>query len=241
MKNFFNSLPATKSQSLTAAVAKVGTFMFIFICLQACSQSSPSDKAANQAHSSLTDTAAVSLGDTPSREYRLFKFTRKSGDQTFIDLKVLRLKDLKETLVSTLPVETDSASVALAKINGGGPKFYWSKESQYLITENSVPDSMYKREVVIFDLNSFSVMKRKQGNLLNYDVVNDFAFMYRTTAERQIICFYNVSMPDQEQVREIVAAPAGKLPIVLIAPIKREARVKAYMTGAVPINIAFNY
>ena len=84
-------------------------------------------------------------------------------------------------------------------------------------------------------------MKRKQGNLLNYDVVNDFAFMYRTTAERQIICFYNVSMPDQEQVREIVAAPAGKLPFVLIAPIKREARVKAYMTGAVPINIAFNY
>lgn len=166
------------------------------------------------------------MGESPDRAYRLFKFTRQSGDKTVSDLKLLRLNDLKETLVSTLSTE---------------PKAYWSSDNRYLITENSQPDSMYGREVVLFDLNNFEMGKKKQGQLVNYDLLHDIVFMYNYDSTRQSIIFFDSRVPEIEQRREILAAPAGKLPNIILEPKEKKARVKAYTTGGAAVNIAIHY
>ncbi|MFN0213663.1 MAG: hypothetical protein ACKVT2_05355 [Saprospiraceae bacterium] len=241
MKNLFHSLPAVALAKAgfalpPIALAKAAPLFFIFICLQACSQAPAPETAGKQASGSvLSDTSAIALEDSPSREYRLFKMERIVEGQTLIDLKLLRLNDLKEALVATL-----SANDSL-RTTGQYPKFYWSKDSKLLVTENSISDSTYKREVVVYDLTNFSVSSRKKGYLLGFDLLNDFVFTYRQTSERQIICFFNVNFPNMEQVRELIAAPSGKLPVVTVTPAKKDVRVKAYMTGAVPINFSFTY
>lgn len=206
----------------------------VFIWLEACSQSPDKDAAVNHSNSILTDTSGNALGDSPNKAFRLFKFTHKEGGKSMVDLKLLRLQDLKETLVSTIAVE-DSVKT------GGGPKFYWSKDSRYLIAENNVQDSVYGRETVLFDLVNFNVAKRKEGKLLNFDQVNDIAFVQRYNAERQIICFFDVKTPDAENTREALVPQEGKLPVVILAPLERKAKVKVYTTGGVPMNFSFTY
>lgn len=162
-----------------------------------------------------------------------------------MDLKLLRLKDLKETLIGTIltdppPILIDSAMERMRQVNEK-PKFYWSKGSEYLITENSVPDSIYERELLIFDLQNFEMAQRKPGQLLNFDPLNDMVFMYRFTRTRQTITFFDAKTPNVMHDRDITAAPTGKSPVVILSPTKKEAKVKAYMQGGVPVNIAFSY
>jgi len=204
-----------------------------FLWLQACSQSTPN--STDKSHSVLTDTTGSVLGDSPGGEYRLFKFPRQDGDQTKMDLKVLRLSDLKEAFVSTLPAEDDLKVMALY------PRYYWSKDSRFLVTENSINDSIYKREMVLFDLKNFSMGKRKNGNLLGFDPVNDYAFLYRETPERQAVAYFPVTLPEQEMVQEILIAPSGRLPTVIIVPLEKKAKIKAYMPDGVPLNFVINY
>ncbi|MDO8367300.1 MAG: hypothetical protein Q7T20_10910 [Saprospiraceae bacterium] len=206
----------------------------VFLWLQACSQS-PAPNAADKSHSVLTDTTGIVLGDSPGKEFRLFKFTRIDGDQTKMDLKLLRLSDLKEALVCTLPAEDD------LKVMAPYPRYYWSNDSKFLVTENSINDSIYKREMVIFDLTSFSVGKRKDGNLLGFDPMNDVAFLYRETPERQGICYFPIAFPEKELVQEVLIGPSGRLPTVIIVPREKRAKVKAYMTDGVPVNFVIQY
>jgi hypothetical protein len=201
----------------------------VFIWLEACSQS-PDKDAAKQSKSILTDTSGNALGDSPNKAFRLFKFTHQEGDKSMVDLKLLRLQDLQETLVSTITVEA-----------GGAPKVYWSKDSRYLITENNVQDSLYGREMVLFDLVNFNVAKRKAGRLINFDTVNDIAFIQRYNTERQIICFFDVKDAELEHRREVLAPQEGKLPVILFVPLERKAKVKLYTTGGAAVNISFLY
>jgi len=204
-----------------------------FLWLQACSQSTPN--SADKSHSVLTDTTGIVLGDSPAKEYRLFKFTRQDGEQTKIDLKILRLSDLKEALVCTLPAEDD------LKVMAPYPRYYWSKDSRFLVTENSINDSIYKREMVLFDLKNFSMGKRKEGNLLGFDPVNDYVFLYRETPERQGVCYFPATLPEKELVQEILIAPSGRLPTVIVVPLEKRAKVKAYMQDSVPVNFVIQY
>jgi len=206
----------------------------VFLWLHACSQA-PAPNSADKSHSVLTDTTGIVLGDSPGKEYRLFKFTRQDGELTKIDLKVLRLSDLKEALVSTLPAEDD------LKVMAQYPRYYWSKDSKFLVTENSINDSIYNREMVLFDLTSFSMGKRKDGNLLGYDHVNDVAFLYRETPERQGVCYFPTASPEKELIQEILISPSGRLPTVIIVPLEKKAKVKAYMTDGVPVNFLIQY
>lgn len=217
-----------KIQFTTALLSAKASFFLLplFVWLQACSQSPAPNAEEKPAYSILNDSSGVALGDSPNREYRLFKFAGKTGETTETILKVLRLKDLQETTVATL--RTD-------------PKFYWSSDSRYLITENSVPDSIYQREVVVFNLKNFEMERRKQGILLNYDLLNDVAFLYRYTEERQIICFFYPKSANMEQYREILVPQDGKVPSMILSPKERKAKVKAYTTGGVPMNVAFQY
>ncbi len=210
-------------------------FLPLFVWLHACSQSPNSNGASGKSNSILSDTSGNTLGNSPDGQYRLFKFARKEGDKAVIDLKLLRLRDLSEALVSTLPAEDEF------KVLAPYPRFYWSKDSGYLVTENSITDSVYKRETVLFDLMNFSMGKRKQGNLLGFDGVNDVAFVYRQSTERQIVCLFTVSFPEEENIREVLAAPSGRLPIVIVAPLQKSAKVKAYMPDGVPVNFAIHY
>ena len=219
MKNFLY-LPAV-------AIAKAGLFLLpIFIWLQACSQAPAPASADQQSNSILSDTSGVVISDSPDGNYRLFKYTRKVGEQTETDLRILRLKDLKGALVSTLRTE---------------PKAYWSSDSKDLITENSVPDSVYQREVVIYSVGTFEIYRRKQGQLINYDLVNNVVFMYTYDSTRQTITAFRVDNTDSEKRQEIVAPPAGRIPIAILAPLEKKAKIKAYTTGGAAVNIAFNY
>lgn len=215
-------------------------FLLVFIWLQACSQSPSPEASAPPIASILSDSTAVALGDSPDQAYRLFKSTRPVGEQTKTDLKVVRLRDFQQTLVSTLRAEATPNS-AIAEALRSKPKFYWSKNVKYLLAENSVPDNDYEQETVLFDLASLAVAQRKPGNLLAFDAANDVAFYYQTTPERQIICFFDLKNPQRDQVREIIAAPEGKLPVVILSPKDRQAKVKAYTTGGAAVNMSFRY
>lgn len=207
----------------------------VFFWLQACSQS-PTPKADEpQLNSILTDTSGVAIGDAPSGGFRLFKSPRQAGDKAVIDLKLLRLHDMKGVLVATLPAEDEF------KLVGNYPKFYWSKESKFLITENTINDSIYKRELVIYDLNNMDISKRIKGNLLNFDNVTDMIFQYRQSEDRQMVYYFNPAFPDQANHREVIAAPSGRMPIVTLTPLQRTIRVKAYMPDNVPVNFSFQY
>ncbi|MBC7774563.1 MAG: hypothetical protein H7246_03925 [Phycisphaerae bacterium] len=210
-------------------------FLPLFVWLHACSQSPNSNGTSGKSNSILTDTSGASLGDSPSSQYRLFKFTRKDGERTVIDLKLLRLSDLSEAFVSTLPAEDEF------KVLAPYPRYYWSNDSRYLVTENATTDSIYKRETVLFDLVTFSMGKRKLGNLLGFDNVNDVAFLYRQSPERQSVCYFNLKFSGEENVREIMVEPSGRLPIVIIAPLEKRAKVKVYMPDGVPVNFAILY
>lgn len=203
----------------------------VFIWLEACSQA-PANDADKPAHSILSDTSGNALGDSPNKAFRLFKFARQEGEKSLVDLKLLRLQDLKETFVSTITVDAKE---------GVGPKFYWSKDSRYLIAENNIQDSLYGRETVLFDLVNFNVGQRKEGRLLNFDQVNDIAFVQRFNPERQIIVFFDLKDADIEHNREVMAPQEGKLPVIILAPLEKKAKVKLYTTGGAAVNISFLY
>ncbi|GEM_PF-1274651 len=223
MKNLHYSLPAI-------ALAKAGMFVIVLLCLQSCSQS-PSDASNKHTASVLKDSSAV-LGSSPDNAYRLFKGTRELDGQEVTDLILLRLHDLHETLVSTIPAK-DSLPIE--------PKFFWSKDSKYLLVNNSVPDSAYQYEVVLFDLANLAVAQRNPGELVNYDKANDVVFYYKTTLVRQSICYYYVGNPSKESVRDFTAIPIGKLPVLNPISAEKQARVKAYTIDNTPVNFAISY
>lgn len=224
MKNLPYSLPAI-------TLAKASPFILCFIWLQACSQSPAPNSAGQQSNSIIADTSGTFLGNSPDKEYRLFRFNLKKGDQTEAYLKILRLKDLQETLVSTVIIETPTSE----------PKFFWSKDSKYLLVDKSMPDSAFKSEVVLFNLPNFAIEQTNPGALIAMDAMNEVVFFYRTTAERQSVCFYALEKPAKESVRDITAPPVGKLPSVIFSYKERKVKVKAYTTDDTPVNIAFLY
>ncbi len=210
-------------------------FLPVFIWFQACSQSPNPVAADKSATTILNDTTGKSLGNSPDGGYRLFKFPRQVGDQTVTELKLLQFKDMQETTVGTITPD------ALTKAGRTDPRVYWSKDGHFLITENIVPDSSFDHEVVLFSLQNFKIQEKKPGALLGFDLVNDIAFFYLPTAERQQIRFFEVKNPGFVQQREIIAPPSGKLPILILAPTEKKAKVKAYTTDGVPINVSIQY
>ena len=251
MKNFLHFLPAMtflpapacqdlagrKSWQAGAgrksrqAAATVASFIFSFIWLQACSQSPAPNAGAQQSNSILSDTAGTALGNSPDKEYRLFKFNRIAGDHTETNLKILRLKDLQEAMVSSVIIDAPATE----------PKFFWSKDSKYLVVDNSVPDSIYKREVLLYNLQELTVAQRNPGALIAFDAMNEVVFFYRTSVERQTICFYDLAKPGVESVRDIIAPPVGKMPTVIFSYKERNVKVKAYTTDNVPVNVVMKY
>lgn len=219
MKNLFNTLPAL-------TFASVGTFLFAFICFSACSQSPSPTAVASTKTSVLTDSSTV-LSVSLNEEYRLFK--SKSG-QAQTRLVVLRLSDMKEILVSSTPADAQTE-----------PKFFWSQDSRNLITENATPDSSSKSEVMLIDLTKMTVAQRNPGALLAFDQINNEVLFYRSTPERQSICFYNLGNPGKESVRDIIAPPVGKLPMVIFDYKGRKARVKAFTSENTPVNVILPY
>lgn len=224
MKNFHSSLTAV-------ALAKAGIFLSVFIWFHACSQSPAPNTSTT---SVLTDSSAV-LGSSPNNAFRLFKSTRQKGDQTETDLKILRMQDMRETLVSTVPLDDPSNEITK------GPKFFWSKDSKYLIVDNSMPDSAYKREVVLYSLPDLAVAQRNPGALIGFDAMNEVVFFYRSTDERQSICFYDLKKPSIESVRDVTAAPIGKMPTLIFSYKERKVKVKAYTTDDTPVNFSEEY
>ncbi|MFN0174889.1 MAG: hypothetical protein ACKVU0_09605 [Saprospiraceae bacterium] len=224
MKNFFYSLPAEAS-------AKAGSFFIVLLCLQACSQSPGSDASNKTADSLLNDPSAV-LGSSPDNAYRLFKSARQLGEQTVTDLILVRLRDSLMTAVSTIPAK-DSLPRE--------PKFFWSKDSKYLLVNNSVPDSTYHYEVVLFDLQNLAVAQRNFGELVNYDKANDVVFFYKSLPTRQSISYYYLENPSKESGRDVTVVPIGKLPNLILSVAEKEARVKAYTIDNTPVNFAFKY
>lgn len=194
----------------------------VFLWLQACSQS-PTSGAPNQSASASADTL---LGSSANNEFRLFKTVRQVGGQNETELKIVRLQD--------------GHQVSVAKTRST-PKFYWSKNSEFLICEGSVADSVNQRDVIVFDLTKLNFAKQTPGTLMAFDAANDVVFIYRTTLERQIIGFIDIKNPRYESIREIIAPPIGKLPILTPVPAKRELKVKAYTTDDTPMNTAFKY
>lgn len=200
-------------------------FLPVFIWLQACSQAPGSEGSTAKSSDAMPDAASI-LGDSPDHAYRLFKSVRTVNGQSVTDLKVLRLQDLQQTLVSTMPNDS---------------KYFVSADSKYLIAENSVPDSSFKREVVVFDLPAFSTAYRKPGNLLGFDLNNQMVFFHRTEPTQQFIVFFNLDTPTGENQRAISAPPVEKLPSIILSPKDRRVKVKIYTTDNVPVNVAFNY
>ena len=257
MKNFFYSLPAVASAKagslltevpakagslltvvpakagsfVTVALAKASLFVIALLCLQACSQSPGSDASSKTPEAQLNDPSAV-LGSSPDNAYRLFKAARQLGDQTVTDLILMRLNDSKQTVVSTVPAK-DSLPRE--------PKFFWSKDSKFLLVNNSVPDSTYNYEVVLFDLQNLAVAQRNFGELLKYDIANDVVFYYKSELTRQNICYYYVANPSKEMGRDVMDIPIGKLPNLILSVPEKEVRVKAYTIDDTPVNFAFKY
>ena len=205
---------------------RVGTILFAFICVSACSQSPSSTATASPKTSVLTDSSTV-LSASLNEEYRLFK---SKGGQAQTRLVVLRLSDMKETLVSSTPADAQNE-----------PKFFWSQDSRNLIAENATPDSISKSEVVLFDLTKMTVAQRNPGALLAFDQINNEVLFYRSAPERQSICFYNLGNPSKESVRDIIAPPVGKLPTVTFVYKERKARVKAFTSENTPVNVILPY
>jgi hypothetical protein len=198
----------------------------VFIWLQACSQS-PSADAAKQGASQgpLPDSSSI-LGDSPDHAYRLFKSTRTVDGQTLTDLKVLRLNDLQQFLVSTIPNDS---------------KYFWSPDSRYLIAENIVADSAMQRETVFFDLGSLSTVYKKTGALIAFDAANQVVFFYFPEEGRQIISFTYLHNPTVDKRRDITAPGIGKLPSIILMTKEKQARVKAFTTDDVPVNLMVEY
>ena len=203
---------------------KVFFYTSAFVCaLIACSNPANSGNAGKASDSILTDTSGVSLGNSPDGAYRLFKSPLPAGGNA---IKLLRLSDMKQTQVAT---------------SAKDPKFYWSSDSRYLMADNDAPDSTYKQQVVFFNLINFRMEAPKNGQMLAYDQINNMLFLYRYTAERQLIVYFHLSTMDQELQREIITPPGDKIPSAILHPAQRSAKVKAYMTDGVPVNIGFNY
>jgi len=214
MKNFFFLIP-------------------VFLWLQACSQSPSTFNPAEQAI--LADTTGVALGNSLDYKFRLFKFDAERDGKSLMVLKVLRLGDLQEMLVSNLSPKSQEDIIV-------DPKYFWSKDSKYLIAENSVPDSAYEREVVLFNLPNFGVERRIQGQILGFDQNNSVAFLYRYNSERQWVCIVDLKNPAIEKNREIIAPPDGKkAPTFIVDPHKRSFRVKVYTEGGAAANASFEY
>jgi len=197
----------------------------VFIWLQACSQAPGSEGSTAKSTDTLPDSASI-LGDSPDHAFRLFKSVRTVNGQSVTDLKVLRLQDLQQALVATMPSDA---------------KYFVSADSKFLIAENSVPDSSFKREIVVFDLLAFSAAYRKPGNLLGFDVNNQMVFFHRTEPTQQFIVFFHLDTPTGENQRAVSAPPVEKLPSIILSPKDRRVKVKIYTTDNVPVNIAFNY
>ncbi len=222
MKNLFNALPAL-------TFTRVGTILFAFICVSACSQSPSPTATVSTKTSVLTDSSTV-LGASLNEEYRLFKSKGQNGGLAQTNLVVLRLSDMQEVLVSSIPADNQTE-----------PKFFWSQDSRNLIAENATPDSTTKSEVVLFDLTKMAVAQRNPGALLAFDQINNEVLFYRSSPERQSICFYSLETPDKESVRDIIAPPVGKLPTVIFVYKERKARVKAYTSENTPVNFILPY
>ncbi len=198
----------------------------VFIWLQACSQSPSTDVAQQGAsQSTLPDSASI-LDDSPDHAYRLFKSARTVDGQTLTDLKVLRLKDLQQFLVSTMPNES---------------KYFWSPDSRYLIAENMVADSAFQRETVFFDLGNLRTEYKKPGALLAFDAADQVVFYYFPEEGRQVISFTYLQNPSVDKRRDIIAPGIGKLPNIILMTKEKKARVKAYTTDNVPVNVMFEY
>lgn len=193
-------------------------FLLGLIGLQACSQS-PAGSAAASAN-------AVVLGNSPDNAYQLVKTESQSNGQTLTQLSVVRL--------------SDNTSTPVCKTNKE-PKFFWSNQQPCLIAEGGEADSINQREVVIFDLNSMSVLKRKQGILLAFDNINEVMLVYRLTPERQVIGVIHLKSPQFETVREIIALFEEKIPVITFQHEKRQVKVKAYTTGGAAISTSFKY
>lgn len=214
MKNFFFLIP-------------------LFVWLQACSQSPTSSNPTAQAI--LTDTTGKALGNSLDYKYRLFQFNAEIEGKPVMVLKALRLGDLQEAFLSNVSPKSQQDMIE-------DPKFFWSKDSKYLIVENSVPDSAYEREVVLFNLINFQVERRIQGQLLGFDQNNGIAFLYRYNPERQLVAIIDLKSPAAEKIREIIAAPDGqKAPTFFVNPQKRDFRIKVYTEGGAAANASFEY
>lgn len=200
--------------------------LMLLLGQQACSNA-PTPASGNGAKASdsiLTDTSGVALGNSPNGAFRLFKTQLPSGENA---LKVLRLKDLYQALVATSKKDQ---------------KFYWSKDSRYLIADNDAPDTAaYKQQVVFFNLFNFQIEALKNGQLIGFDPLNDMTFLYRYTNERQQIVYFDLNKYEQETQREILTPPGDKVPSSVVHPKERMIKVKAYMSDGVPVNIGFNY
>lgn len=240
MKNLFNCSPAFTLLSAKAwqLGAKMALLLPVFLWLHACSQTpTPSGNTPAAGKTSLlTDTTnAAVLGNSFNNAYRLFKSTRQDGDQSVTDLVLLRLQDMKETLVSTVPTEVQAPLP-------NPPKFFWSQDSKYLMVENRLADSTgTTREVVLFDLATLSIIQRHPGALVAFDQINEMVIYYRSDVERQSICYFNLRKPEVEKVRDIIAPPTGKLPAIIFVYKEKKARVKAYTTDDAPVNIILEY
>ncbi len=205
----------------------------VFLWIQACSQSTPGANAGQAAngHSILTDTTGNSLGNSPDGAYRLFKFKRQAGDKSVVDLNLLRLKDLKEFSLTTITLDSSNIN----------PKFYWSKEGKYLVTDRSIPDSAGKAEVVLFDLQNGVEDQTNPGRLFGFDAMNQVVFYHRAAEDRQNICFYYLNNPQFEKSRGIMAPAVGKLPEISFSYKEKKAKVKAFTTDNTPVNIPLQY
>lgn len=205
----------------------------LFVWLQACSQSPTPANPTEQAI--LTDTSGTALGNSLDYKFRLFKFDAERGGQSVMVLKVLRLGDLQEVLLSNVSPKSQKDMIE-------DPKYFWSKDSKYLIVENSVPDSAYEREVVLFNLPNFQIERRIQGQLLGFDQNNDVVFLYRYNVERQMVSIVDLKSPNVEKTREIIAPPDGeKAPSFILNSQKRSFKVKVYTEGGAAANASFEY
>lgn len=205
----------------------------VFLWIQACSQSTPGANAGQSAnaHSILSDTTGNSLGNSPDGAYRLFKFNRQVGDKSVVDLSLLRLKDLKEISLTTITLDSTNSK----------PKFFWSKEGKYLVTDRSMPDSAGKAEVVLFDLQNGVEDQTNVGRLIAFDAMNQVVFYHRAEADRQDICLYYLDNPQFEKRRTIAAVSVGKLPEIIFSYKEKKARVKAFTTENTPVNVPLPY
>lgn len=196
-------------------------FLMVLVGLQACSGSGNPSGSNSQSAIPLPDSASI-LGDSPDHKFRLFK----GQQQEKTTLNLLQLNNLQTIPVVTLP---------------GEPKFFWSGDFKYLITENIQPDSAFKREVVFFDLATLAIAHRYPGELMTYDGMNNTVFFYTSQVDRQSVNFVYLDNPTQVTPRDVIAAPADKLPAIILMPKDKQARVKAFTTDDTPVNFMIHY